>query len=99
MRRGPKGYFKDSRLAYLERNLPAYNVTTKGNRNNFWHKFYTGWWQRSPGNSTMATSHPRIAPVRWLDSGVSHLAKMYRRGRSRNDLLRYGGVFMFADRY
>jgi hypothetical protein len=47
-RRGPKGYFRDSQLAYLESNLPAYNATTKGNRHNFWHKFYTGWWQRFP---------------------------------------------------
>jgi hypothetical protein len=69
MRRGPKGYFKDSRLAYLERNLPAYNATTKGNRNNFWHKFYTGWWQRFPWKLDDGDEPPTDSPSKMAGLG------------------------------
>lgn len=47
-RRGPKGYFKGSKLAYLESHLSTYVATKKGSRQNFWHKVHTGWWERFP---------------------------------------------------
>ncbi|KAF9782647.1 hypothetical protein BJ322DRAFT_1110523 [Thelephora terrestris] len=47
-RRGPKGYFKDSRKEYLQSHLPAYVACKKGSRQGFWHRLYSGWWERFP---------------------------------------------------
>lgn len=47
-RQGPPGYYKGTRLQYLEDHLPAYRALKKGSRQNFWHNLYSGWWQRYP---------------------------------------------------
>jgi len=47
-RRGPKGYFVDSRKEFLEGFVPAYLACKKGNRQKFWHGLYTAWWKKYP---------------------------------------------------
>ena len=47
-RRGPKGYFDGSRIVFLESRLPAYRAARKGNRQTFWHKLFSAWWQQYP---------------------------------------------------
>lgn len=46
--RGPKGYFHGSRKDFLETQLPAYLATKKGSRQNFWHGFWSAWWEHFP---------------------------------------------------
>ena len=63
-RRGPKGYFKDSRKEFLESWLPAYKTTKRGNRQAFWHKFYCSWWQRYPWKLSDDEEPPTDNPAR-----------------------------------
>ena len=47
-KRGPKGHFQGSRKEYLGSQLPFYTATKKGNRQIFWHNFWSGWWEHFP---------------------------------------------------
>ena len=62
-RRGPKGRFKGSKRLYLESHLSEYVASKKGNRQNFWHKVYSGWWERFPWKLEDDEEPPTDDPV------------------------------------
>ena len=47
-KRGPKGYYKGSRLTLLESYCDEYVLLRNKSHHHFWHKLFEAWWQKYP---------------------------------------------------
>lgn len=47
-KRGAKGYYTGSRLAFLESRLDEYISLRGKSRHHFWYELYEAWWEKFP---------------------------------------------------